>query len=442
MKRLIYIITFFLVAKLCDAQTIITVAGNGTIGSNGDGGFATLAELNYPAGITLDGLGNLYIADRINHLIRKVNSSGIITTVAGNDTAGYNGDTGLATLAKLNYPSDVAVDAAGNIYISDYGNNRIRKVNTSGFISTIAGTGALGYSGDGGLATAAQIDIPEGVAIDALGNIYIADCGNQRIRKVNTFGIISTVAGNGSIGFSGDGGLAIAAQFAYPQGVSVDNIGNIYISDRLNNRIRKVDTSGIISTVAGIGTQGFSGDGGSAIGAELNYPYSTAIDTAGNLYIADHYNDRIRVVNSSGIITTIVGDGTQGFSGDGGPANVAQLNTPDGVACDINGNVYISDTYNKRIRKVTITTSIKELKNDYSIVISPNPNNGSFKFQIPYEINNGEIILINSLGQKIIEQRITNGENNIISNELTKGLYQYNLLQNNLLLYAGKIIIE
>jgi len=340
------------IRKVNTSGIISTVAGNGTAGYSGDGGAATVAQLYYPAGVAVDSAGNIYIADYNNNRIRKVNTSGIISTVAGNGTAGYSGDGGAATAAQLSNPFSVAVGSTGNIYIADGSNNRIRKVNTSGIISTVAGNGTAGYSGDGGAATAASLSSPYGVAVDSAGNIYIADRSNNRIRKVNTSGIISTVAGNGALGYSGDGGAATAAQLSSPHRVTVDSSGNIYIADTGNYRIRKVNTSGIISTVAGNGTQGYSGDGGAATAAQINNPYGVAVDSAGNIYIADNGNKRIRKVNTSGIISTVAGNGTGGYLGDGGVATAAQLNNPYGVTVDNNGNIYIADTSNRRIRKV------------------------------------------------------------------------------------------
>ncbi|AZT84803.1 hypothetical protein EHN06_15270 [Marinobacter sp. NP-4(2019)] len=337
---------------------IDTVAGNGRRGFAGDGGPATAARLNYPSDVAVDAEGNLYFADFRNHRIRRMSPEGTINTVAGTGDAGFSGDGGPATDARLNYPSGVAVDAEGNLYIADAYNSRIRRISPDGTITTVAGTGDEGFSGDGGAATAALLNDPRGVTLDAAGNLYIADTRNHRIRRVSPDGTISTVAGNGKWGFSGDGGPATAARLVYPQGVAVDAAGNLYIADAGNHRIRRVSPDGTISTVAGSDTGvtgafgGFSGDGGPATAAELNSPDGVAVGAAGNLYISDTGNHRIRRVSPDGIISTVAGIGKWGSSGDGGPATAARVVYPQGVAVDPAGNLYIADYYNHRIRRV------------------------------------------------------------------------------------------
>jgi sugar lactone lactonase YvrE len=313
--------------------------------------------MNGPSGIAMDKTGNLYIADFGNERIRTITAS--ISTVAGNGTAGFSGDGGAAIIAELHGDNAVAVDGAGNMYIADYYNNRIRKVTAStGVISTVVGNGTAGFSGDGGAATSAEINGPGDVAVDSAGNIYISDLNNNRIRKVTvSTGIISTVAGNGVKGFTGDGGAATSAEIG-PNGVYVDTAGNLYMADEFSNRVRKVTAStGIISTVAGNGTAGFTGDGGAATSAELNVPDGVLVDGSGNIYISDHNNERIRKVTAStGKISTIAGNGTAGYSGDGGAATSAELNGPGGLALDGAGNLYIGDFGNNRVRKVTAST--------------------------------------------------------------------------------------
>ncbi|MBW1781774.1 MAG: SMP-30/gluconolactonase/LRE family protein [Deltaproteobacteria bacterium] len=331
---------------------IETSAGTGASGYSGDGGPAIEADLNEPFGLAVDPSGSIYIADRYNDRIRKVDGDGVITTVAGNGSWGYSGDGGLAIDASLNFPNDVAAGPDGSFYFADTLNHCIRKVNREGIITTVAGNGTPGYSGDGGPASDAQLYEPIGVTVDASGNIFIAELGNHCIRMVDSSGIIITVAGNGTPGFSGDGGSAHEAQLQYPSGVAVDTNGNIYIADCSNHRIRKVDRTGIITTVAGTGTGGYNGDGIAAVEARLSYPYGISVDSAGALYISDTYNHRVRKVDMKGIISTVAGQGTPGYEGDGEPAGSALLNYPIRTAFDGSGRLIIADTTNKRIREV------------------------------------------------------------------------------------------
>ncbi len=340
-------------------------AGNGTTGYLGDGGAASAAGFSFKSsstnlnGLAFDTAGNLYIVDASDNVVRKVNKSGIISTFAGNGNAVYGGDGGTATSASLNSPSGVAVDKAGNVYIADYSNYRIRKVDVNGIITTVAGVGTSTYSGDGGLATSAGLKGPTSVALDSLGNLYICDYKNYRIRKVNTSGIISTVAGNGSsccMTSSGDGGLATAANLGNPIGIAVDRSGNLFISQNTtNNSIRKVNTNGIISTIVGTtSSMGYNTDHITATSAWLNSPAGLVVDSIGNLYFCDKGNYRIRKVGINDTIQTIAGTGSMGNSGDGGYAVSAQLSNPSGLAIDAVGNLYFSDVSNHRIRKINL----------------------------------------------------------------------------------------
>lgn len=369
-------------AGLAKAQGILTVtpgrvlstsAGTGTVGYTGDGGAATSATLAAPSAVAYDGNGNLYLADSLNHVVREIATNGTITTVAGTGVAGFGGDGGAATAALLDTPTGVAVDGSGNIYIADSHNQRIRLV-SGGNISTVVGTGTPGFSGDGAAASAAQLALPSGVAVDTAGNLYIADRNNQRIRKVSG-GTINTLAGDGEELFAGDGGAATAAALDLPSGVAVDTAGNVYIADRNNQRIRVVNTSGIISTLAGSGSAsfsgGFSGDGASPTAATLAKPTGVSVDAAGNVYIADTDNQRIRQVGG-GAIATIVGSGAQGFGGDSSAASQVNLNEPKAVAPDAVGNLSIGDRLNQRLRGAALPT-ITFANQGVGVASSPQP---------------------------------------------------------------------
>lgn len=445
MKRIFHIIISIYVFSNTFGQNIYTFAGNGNMGFSGDGGPGKSAQI-FPFNVSTDAFGNVYILDAGNHRVRKVDPNGQITTIAGNGTSGNSGDGGAATSAQLVSPNGVAVDVSGNIYITDYINSNIRKVNVSGIISTIAGTGTAGFSGDGGLATLAQIYRPIGIAIDAASNIYFADCGNTRIRKIDASGIISTIAGTGTFGYSGDGGLATLAKLNSPYGVAIDGLYNIYISDFLNSRIRKINSSGIISTIAGTGINGYSGENAVATLAQINGPNSIALDLSGNIYFSESPNSRIRKINNLGIITTIAGNGINGYFGDNGLATSAQINGPSGVAIDFSNNVYFSDNNNYRVRVICASSclaGIGSLSDKANIIrIFPNPNNGLFKIQIDNEIRNGDLVLMNCLGQKVYEHKIIQGENEINTNYLSKGLYNYVLLEGKHQIGNGKLAIE
>ena len=357
-----------LATNICNAQNgiITNFAGNSSSGWSGDGGPAIAAGIGNPYGIAFDNSGNMYVVD-INHgVVRKINTAGIITTIAGNGTMGYSGDGGPATAAKTD-ASNIAVDALGNVYIADGNNDVVRKVNTSGIITTIAGIGGIGYSGDGGPATAAQIGNIFGIAVDATGNVYLSDFSYNVVRKVSASGIITTLAGNGTGGYSGDGGPATAAQLYYPRGLVADASGNVYIGDITNNRIRKVNATGIISTVAGIGTGGFTGDGGPAIAAEINKPWYLSISGTGDICFTDVGNNRVRKINASGIISTIAGIGTTTCSGIGGLAINASIQ-PIGIGIDQAQNVYVSDDICYDVYKVSPAPSI--VSDSFSVYIN------------------------------------------------------------------------
>jgi sugar lactone lactonase YvrE len=352
---------------------ITTIAGNGQGGHSGDGGPATEAELD-ALYASLDQEGNLYFTD-YGAYVRKVDRNGIITTIAGNGSQTSSGDGGPATSAGF-APNGIALDAAGNLYIVD-NLVRVRKVDVNGIITTTAGNGTLGYAGDGEPARAAELRYATQVAVDAAGNLYIADSGNNRIRKVDLNGIITTIAGNGVAGFSGDGGPATEASITQPFGVTVDTAGNLYMT--AGSRIRKVDTNGIINTIAGTGNYGFSGDGGPATKATLDAPETVAVDAAGNVYIADSFNyniryqgdSRIRRIDTNGTIKTISGTGHQQYSGDGGPATQAGINLFN-FAIDSSGALFVPDYGNHRVRKVDVSQSAVNFASQSVGTTSPN----------------------------------------------------------------------
>jgi trimeric autotransporter adhesin len=399
------------------AQYMHTFAGNGfghstgSGGYTGDNGYAAYAELNSPTGVCFDGAGNVYIADRANNVVRKVNTVGIITTFAGNGTLGYSGDKGLATAAQLNKPYGVAADVDGNIYISDNGNNTIRKVSITGVITTYAGKNSAGYTGDGGAATAARLNNPQGIVLDNNGNLYIADAGNHAIRMVDAAGGMSTIAGTGSYGYTGDGGPAFTATLHSPSGVAVDLYGNIYIADYFNNVVRKIDAAGDISTFAGTGNIGFSGDGGNATSAKFHFPSSVSVYGFGNVYIADEGNNAIRMVDNAGKITTIAGTGTNGYSGDGGLAVVAELSSPKTVSVDGLNRLYIADYDNNVIRQVSSVLAVQPVNSIAAgIKTYPNPSNGSFVVDVPAINGVANVTIIDVLG-RVVEHRNIQGSN-------------------------------
>jgi len=333
-------------------STINTVAGKNFAGFQGDGGEATSALLRLPSDVAVDSAGNFFIADTDNNRIRKV-TDGIISTVVGDGFSGYTGDGGPATAARLNQPVSIAIDSGGNLYIADLANHAIRKVDSAGTITTIAGSGTPGFNGDNIAATTAVLSLPSGVAVDSGGNVFISDSGNNRIREiVAASGLIQTVAGTGAPGFSGDSGPATSAMISAPSRIALGGSNDLYIADTGNDVVRKV-SSGTITTVAGSQVPGNAGDGGIATKATISNPVGVAVDQSGNLYLSDPVNSRVRKVSNNGTISAAAGTGQAGFTGDGSGATAAELNGPQGLAVDSRGNLYIADARNQVVRKVS-----------------------------------------------------------------------------------------
>ena len=342
------------VMKVGPDGSITRYAGTGSSGFSGDGGPASKALLKRPAGVAFDSKGNLFIADRENHRVRVVDLNGNIDTIAGNGTAGYSGDGGPATKASLNLPSGIAVDDKGSVYIADRSNDRVRVVDSKGIIKTYAGNGKEGWGGDGGSATKATLNKPFGLALDKEGGLYVADRGNNRIRKIDANGIMHTVAGDGAFYFIGDNGPAYGASIAGPTDVAVDQDGNLLIADRNNNRIRIVDRNGLIRTVMGTGKQGYNGDSEVPRETNLHLPFAIAFDSKGQLLVADRSHYIVRKVDLKiGKVKTIAGNGKKQFKGDGGPATGASLSFPHGIVVDPNDNVIFSDKAHYRLRSIT-----------------------------------------------------------------------------------------
>jgi trimeric autotransporter adhesin len=400
---LLFILAFFTFQCLAQAQIITTVAGGGT-GGLGDGAHATAAELNAPTGVAVDVAGNFYICERDAHRVRKVTPDGTITTIAGTGTAGYSGDGGPATIAELRFPYCITIDLSGNIYIGDQ--STVRKINATGVITTVAGTGNMGYSGDGGQATLAELKGPSGLAIDGTGNLYVADKNNNRIRKVSTAGIITTIAGTGATVYNGENIPATDANLYAPSAVALDGAGNAFILEYISPRVRRIDHAGFITTIAGTGTAGYSGDGGAAISAQFDRPIGLTIDNYGNLYVGATYNDRVRKISTSGIISSIAGNGLSGSDGDGGAATAARLSTPTGLALDASGNIMVCSFSGRRIRKISGVVSIPSsptAPTNSSMQLYPNPNTGNFTVNLSTTGQNTARIVITDITGRVVK---------------------------------------
>ncbi len=398
---------------------IRTIAGTGVGAYSGDGGYSTAAELHAPLDVKLDKTGNVYVLDLLNYRIRKISTTGVISTVAGTGVAGYTGDGSISTSANMR-PYGFAVDNGNNIYIADASYGVIRKVNTAGIISTIAGTGIQGNTGNGGPALSAQMNGIYGLAVDTAGSIYVVDAISNTVRIISKTGTIDRFAGNDTAGYSGDGGFASEARLDSPYAIALDHKGNAYISDMLNNVVRKVDAMGIISTYAGNGMQGYTGDGGPAISASLNRPAGLTVDADGNVYIADADNDVIRKVDTFGNILTVIGNGTPGFGGDLGPVLGCNLHTPFGVAADGVGDIYIADANNQRIRKTYTPVSVNETS---KIVVDAYPNPVTNKLFLTGLTVGDNLYVLDVTGRKLVDMKAANESETLKMSSLSAGIY-------------------
>ncbi len=428
MKRIFSL--FFFTLSICSLNAeaqyrkITTIAGTGGIGGYGGDGFvATAGVLNGPHNVAVSNKGEVYIVDFYNFRVRKIKTNGSIVTFAGNGITGYSGDGTAATNARMN-PKGVAVDYRGNVYISDPVHSVIRKVNTLNIISTYVGTGIYGYTPSNTNAKTTKIGAPWGMACDNEGNLYFADAGNHVVCKVDTFGVISTIAGDGNLGSSGDGFGALTARLDSPYAVAVDRKGKVYIADHNNSTIRMVDLSGNIDRVAGTtGVFGNSGDLGLAINAQLNFPTGVAVDSDYNVYISDSHNNVIRMVDATGVISTIVANGFPGFGGDLGDALGANLWAPYGICVDSTGAIYIADANNQRVRRVySATVGVNNVDPAAGLTIYPNPFNNNITVAGLH--NNDVVCLYDLMGRPVMQQvTVVAGAKTFEIGDIAQGIY-------------------
>jgi hypothetical protein len=429
MKRLLFIL--LLLPLYGNGQIITSIAGGGS--SLGDGGPATAALVTDPVGCAFNS-GEFYIACLVGNRIRKINHAGVISTVAGTGIGDYMGDGGPATAAKIKMPEDITFDSVGNLFFTDAGNHAIRRIDlVTGIITTICGTGSSGYSGDFGPASAAMLNNPHGIVFDKRGNLFFSDASNHRIRRIDTAGIITTVAGTGIYGFSGDGLSATTAQLYFPTGIVIDTFGNIYVADNFNNRIRKINTLGIITTIAGNGVGSYIGDEIPATAAQFSPGY-IKFDSVGNLFISDEGNRRVYEITTDDTFRLVAGNGTMTNGGDNGLATAAGIYKPSGIALDSCGNLYISNVNYDRIRKVTFDTSCHVLGSplgEQNVVLKkgidlyPNPTRNHL--HIVNATTNTTYHLYNMVGAVMLQGVLQANENTISLHSLPPGMYMLQL---------------
>lgn len=435
MKTIYSFLVALFMSNIAQSQYMVsTYAGIGTAGlENGD---VSVAQFKQSYGICKDKLGNIFVADNGNNCIRKITPQGIVSTFAGSPTAGYK--NGSVDSALFNLPAGVCVDDLGNVYVADLGNQRIRKINTSGIVSTVAGSGIAGFND--GIGLAAQFNYPRGICIDKNYNLYVGDSWNHRIRKIATNGTVTTYAGGGTaIGIQSVGAYIdatnTAARFYTPSGVTVDTTGNLYVADAFNHRIRKIDTSGIVSTVVGSGPTGQGQGGyldGNALSSRLNVPTEVFVDSLNNLYIGDTFGNRVRKMdNNTGAVSSIGGDGTAGFAD--GAGNVAKFNSPRGLVAYTNGKVYVVDFNNYRIRLLTpISLGTNEFTNNNSINIYPNPVTTKLTIETTQLTKESVLTIIDINGQELKRLKLEANKTQIDISNLTSGIYFVKLITYNI----------
>lgn len=393
------------------AQTYESGINVSTLSGSSQGyldGLGTSARFDTPAGIAIDVTGNMYVTDLNNHKIRKITPTGLVSTLAGS-TAGFLDATG--TASKFNYPHGIAVDASGNVYVADSNNNRIRKITPAGVVSTLAGSGAAGFSD--GIGTAAKFDFPTGVSVDVNGNVYVVDKNNHKIRKITPAGDVSTFAGS-TQGYLDAAGTS--ARFNYPYGITLDASNNIFISDSQNHKIRKITPLGLVSTLAG-STSGFAD--GTTLTSKFSFPQGLAIDDSNNLFVADNNNHKIRKISQTGLVSTVAGSV---FGYQEGSGNLAKFYYPHGIVIDTaSGNMYVTDYYNHKIRKIEGAVLGLETNNSsQDFVVYPNPSNGIYNFEIQ---NNATVYVYNLIGTEILNQKVVSGNSTINLEKFPKGVY-------------------
>jgi sugar lactone lactonase YvrE len=421
LKKIAFIF-FYCFMVHTNAQIVTTLAGS-TQGFADDNG--TAAQFNYPSNVALDASGAIYVADPYNHRIRKISADGVVTTFAGS-TLGFADGTG--TAAQFNYPFGVAVDVAGNVYVADRNNNCIRKITAAGIVTTLAGGG---QGSSDGIGSAASFYHPYGLAVDTAGNVFVADTFNNRIRKITATGLVTTLAGS-TQGFSD--GLGTFANFYYPQNVAVDAAGNVFVADTYNNRIRKITSTGMTTTMAG-SSLGFAD--GTGTGAKFYFPDSVAIDATGNVFAADSKNHRIRKITPLGVVTTV--SGSTAGSADGVAAE-AHFNFPEGVAIDAAGTIFVADNGNHRVRKITATLAKATYQLENQISLYPNPAEASINISIPSTLQEyPEVVIFNASGKEVMKQKKYSYSNkfSLDVTPLSTGVYIYKIGE-----YTGKFIKE